>query len=127
MKSILSFASEYIFFRYLPGPFTIFAPSDFAFSKLGLALMNSLANDYAQLRKVLEYHVVNGFLLVPMIQGTVSKQTIEGQSVIITNTPGQVSRNTNKYINKNEYSHSEKSYSKSLEHNVHVLYIPKIT
>ena len=88
--------------------------------------MNSLANDYAQLRKVLEYHVVNGFLLVPMIQGTVSKQTIEGQSVIITNTPGQVSTNKkNKYINKNEYSHSEKSYSKSFECNA--LYIPIIT
>lgn len=71
------------------GPFTIFAPSDFAFSKLGLALMNSLSNDYAQLRKVLEYHVVDGFLLVPMIQGIVSKPSVEGQAITITNMPGQ--------------------------------------
>ncbi|MEI2582688.1 fasciclin domain-containing protein [Scytonema sp. PRP1] len=42
------------------GPFTVFAPTDEAFSKLESGFVESLLEDVIELRKVLEYHVVSG-------------------------------------------------------------------
>ena len=77
-------------FLTISGPFTILAPTDFAFGKIGLALLNSLQNDLSQLQKTLEYHVINGFILVPMIHGHIEKTTLEGQSVILSGHGGKV-------------------------------------
>ena len=43
------------------GPFTVFAPSDAAFSALPVTTLNALRNNPLDLRKVLLYHVVPGF------------------------------------------------------------------
>ncbi|MBD2102258.1 fasciclin domain-containing protein [Leptolyngbya sp. FACHB-261] len=43
-----------------PGPFTVFAPTDEAFSKLPSGAVEALLEDIPKLRKVLEYHVVSG-------------------------------------------------------------------
>ena len=43
------------------GPFTVFAPSDAAFSALPAATLNALRNNPLDLRRVLLYHVVPGF------------------------------------------------------------------
>ncbi|MEH1868949.1 MAG: fasciclin domain-containing protein [Nostoc sp.] len=40
------------------GPFTVFAPTDEAFSKLPSGTVEALLEDVLELRKVLEYHVV---------------------------------------------------------------------
>jgi uncharacterized surface protein with fasciclin (FAS1) repeats len=40
------------------GPFTVFAPTDEAFSKLPSGTVEALFEDVLELRKVLEYHVV---------------------------------------------------------------------
>ncbi|MEH2172008.1 fasciclin domain-containing protein [Nostoc sp.] len=40
------------------GPFTVFAPTDEAFSKLPSGTVEALLEDVIELRKVLEYHVV---------------------------------------------------------------------
>jgi uncharacterized surface protein with fasciclin (FAS1) repeats len=42
------------------GPFTVFAPTDEAFSKLPSGTVEALLEDVLELRKVLEYHVVRG-------------------------------------------------------------------
>jgi uncharacterized surface protein with fasciclin (FAS1) repeats len=43
-----------------PGPFTIFAPNDVAFSKVPKPTMDDLTKDHAKLAKLLKYHVVAG-------------------------------------------------------------------
>ena len=42
------------------GPFTVFAPTDEAFSKLPSGAVEELLEDVIKLRNVLEYHVVSG-------------------------------------------------------------------
>ena len=74
----------------ISGPFTILAPTDFAFGKVGLALLNTLQNDLSALQKTLEYHVINGFLLVPMIHGNTVKTTLDGQDVSLSAHGGKV-------------------------------------
>jgi uncharacterized surface protein with fasciclin (FAS1) repeats len=43
-----------------PGPFTVFAPNDVAFSKVPKPTMDDLTKDQGKLAKVLKYHVVAG-------------------------------------------------------------------
>ncbi|SEP43769.1 Uncaracterized surface protein containing fasciclin (FAS1) repeats [Mucilaginibacter sp. OK283] len=43
-----------------PGPFTVFAPNDVAFSKVPKPTMDDLTKDHGKLAKVLNYHVVAG-------------------------------------------------------------------
>ena len=43
-----------------PGPFTVFAPTDAAFSKIPKADLDALLKDKAKLTAVLTYHVVPG-------------------------------------------------------------------
>jgi len=43
-----------------PGPFTVFAPTDDAFSKVPAATLAALGKDKALLKSVLLYHVVSG-------------------------------------------------------------------
>ena len=66
------------------------APTDAAFSKVGLNVLNSLQNDLSQLKKVLEYHVISGFILVPQIKGTITRTTLDGQDLTISAVAGQV-------------------------------------
>ncbi|MBN3941545.1 MAG: fasciclin domain-containing protein [Nostoc sp.] len=42
------------------GPFTVFAPTDEAFSKLPSGAVEELLQDVIKLREILEYHVVSG-------------------------------------------------------------------
>ena len=42
------------------GPFTVFGPTDEAFSKLPKEVLNKLSKDKALLADVLKYHVVSG-------------------------------------------------------------------
>ena len=45
-----------------PGPFTLFAPTDEAFTKLGSDTMEALLEDKKRLAAVLQYHVLRGTL-----------------------------------------------------------------
>lgn len=67
------------------GPFTLFAPTDEAFSKIPAAQLDALLADKEALTKVLTYHVVPGRV---MSSELVSKRmtlakTVQGQSVNI--------------------------------------------
>lgn len=70
------------------GPFTVFAPTDEAFSKLPSGTVESLLEDVIQLRKVLEYHVVTGKVMAADVVKLDSATTTEGSTVKIDASNG---------------------------------------
>ena len=82
-----------------PGPFTVFAPTDEAFSHVPAATLGSLMQpaNKAALTKVLTYHVVPGRItaadLMSRIQaggGTATLTTVEGEPLTFTMSGGSV-------------------------------------
>lgn len=71
-----------------PGPFTVFAPTDEAFSKLPSGTFESLLEDILQLRKVLEYHVVSGKVMAADVVKLDSATTASGETVKIDASSG---------------------------------------
>ena len=83
-----------------PGPFTVFAPTNAAFDKLPPGTVETLAKpeNKATLTKILTYHVVAGRLtaadLAKMVtdgKGKAMLKTVEGDSLILTQTDGKLS------------------------------------
>ena len=82
-----------------PGPFTVFAPTDEAFSRVPQSMLNSLMMDSnrAALQKVLTYHVIPGRItaadLMQRIRagnGTATLTTVEGEPLTFTMQGGNV-------------------------------------
>ncbi len=73
-----------------PGPFTVFAPTDEAFSKLPSGAVEALLEDVIKLRKVLEYHVISGQVLAADVVKLSSAETVAGLPVQITVSEGVV-------------------------------------
>ncbi|MCC5637020.1 fasciclin domain-containing protein [Nostoc sp. CHAB 5844] len=76
-----------------PGPFTVFAPTDEAFSKLPAGTVDSLLKDIPQLTKILTYHVVSGKVLASDVVNLDSAPTVEGSSIRIDASNGGVKIN----------------------------------
>ena len=83
-----------------PGPFTVFAPTNAAFDKLPPGTVETLVKpeNKATLTKILTYHVVAGRLtaadLAKMVtdgKGKAMLKTVEGDSLILTQTDGKLS------------------------------------
>ena len=70
------------------GPFTVFAPTDEAFSRIPQADLQALLADKAKLTKVLTYHVVPGKVTAAEVVKLSSAKTVEGQSVKIDASDG---------------------------------------
>lgn len=71
-----------------PGPFTVFAPSDDAFSKLPAGTVEKLLEDKAKLAAILTYHVASG---KHMASDVVSKDeilTLQGGALNVDTTDG---------------------------------------
>ncbi len=75
------------------GPFTVFAPTDEAFSKLPEGTVDSLLADIPQLTKILTYHVVSGKVLASDVVNLDSAATVEGSSIKIDASNGGVKIN----------------------------------
>ena len=71
-----------------PGPFTVFAPSDDAFSKLPSGTVEALLQDILTLRKILEYHVVSGKVTAADVVKLSQATTVEGSDVKIDASNG---------------------------------------
>jgi uncharacterized surface protein with fasciclin (FAS1) repeats len=71
-----------------PGPFTVFAPTDEAFSKLPSGTVESLLQDIPQLRQILEYHVVSGKVMAADVVNMDSAPTVQGSSLKIDASNG---------------------------------------
>jgi uncharacterized surface protein with fasciclin (FAS1) repeats len=76
-----------------PGPFTVFAPTDDAFSKLPSGTVESLLEDILTLRKVLEYHVVSGKVTAADVSKLDKATTVEGSDLKIDASNGSVKVN----------------------------------
>jgi uncharacterized surface protein with fasciclin (FAS1) repeats len=63
------------------GPYTVFAPTDKAFSKVPKATLDALAQDKTKLRAVLLYHVAEGKLTAGKVVKRKSIRTLNGQRV----------------------------------------------
>ena len=72
------------------GPFTVFAPTDEAFSNLPAGTVDSLLADPAKLTEILTYHVVPGHITAAEVSQLHSATTVQGQDLAITSN-GSVS------------------------------------
>lgn len=77
------------------GPFTVFAPSDEAFSKLPEGTLDSLLQDVEKLKGVLTYHVLTGKVMSSNLSGVSTATTVNGQEVTIDATNGVRVNNSN--------------------------------
>jgi transforming growth factor-beta-induced protein len=82
------------------GNFTVFAPTNAAFAKVPKATLDALANDKAELTRVLTYHVLASKALsgdVVKLDGKMVK-TVEGNEVKVSIKDGKVMVNTSNVI-----------------------------
>ena len=88
------------------GPFTVFAPTDEAFSKLPAGTVESLLKpeNKEKLKAILLYHVVAGDVTAAQVTKMSSAKTLEGQDVKITVTVGTVMVNNAKVIKANVFA-----------------------
>jgi uncharacterized surface protein with fasciclin (FAS1) repeats len=68
-----------------PGPFTVFAPTDEAFSKVPKEQLDALLKDTDRLKAVLTYHVVEGKLLSADLAKHEYLQAVSGGELRIDN------------------------------------------
>ena len=76
-----------------PGPFTVFAPTDEAFSKVAKATLDDLAKDKAKLQAVLKYHVLTSKWTSSDVAQVKSACTALGPSLAIGGKPGALTVN----------------------------------
>jgi uncharacterized surface protein with fasciclin (FAS1) repeats len=72
------------------GPYTVFAPTDAAFSKVPNATLARLARNRAKLRSVLLLHVAEGRLTAAKLTKRRSVKTLNGQRLAIRVRRGKV-------------------------------------
>ena len=82
------------------GPFTVFAPTDEAFSKLPAGTVESLLKpeNKEKLKAILLYHVVAGNVTAAQVTKMSSAKTLEGQDLKFTVKDGTVMVNNAKVI-----------------------------
>lgn len=74
------------------GPYTVFAPSDGAFSKLPPGTLEALMNNKEQLKEIMAYHVIDGKVLVMEVKPGKVK-TLQGDPLTLTSDNGKVTVN----------------------------------
>ena len=74
------------------GPFTVFAPTDDAFAKLGEDAINDLLKpeNKDKLVSILKYHVVAGKVMASDVTGIKSAKTVEGSEIKVKVKDGNV-------------------------------------
>merc|ERR1711868_109880 len=65
------------------GPFTVFTPSNDAFSALPSDLVDTLMQDTELLKKVLLYHVVSGSITSNMAENNIKLDSVEGKPLLV--------------------------------------------
>ncbi len=68
-----------------PGPFTVFAPTDEAFDKLGKETIQAVLKDKTKLTAILKHHVVSGKVTSSQVVKLDAAQTLNGKVDIRTN------------------------------------------
>jgi transforming growth factor-beta-induced protein len=101
------------------GPFTVFAPTDEAFAKVPKATLDALAENPAQLKSVLLYHVVSGRVAAADVVKLSSAKTLEGRSLAIKVVDGTV------YIDGAKVTTTDVMASNGVIHVIDSVLIPK--
>jgi uncharacterized surface protein with fasciclin (FAS1) repeats len=70
------------------GPFTVFAPSDEAFAKLGDEKIKSLLEDKAQLAEILKFHVVPKRFSASELEGIYALKALSGKNLEVNTEEG---------------------------------------
>jgi uncharacterized surface protein with fasciclin (FAS1) repeats len=100
------------------GPYTVFAPTDAAFSKVPKSTLKSLAKNRAKLRAVLLYHVVAGRVPSSQVVMLKSAKTLNGKSVRIHTAGGKV------FVNNAKVTKADINASNGVIHVVNRVLIP---
>lgn len=80
------------------GPFTVFAPTDEAFSKLPEGALENLLNDKDALKQVLLYHVVEGNVMASDVVKINEASTLSGKNVDVKVGDDGVMLNNSKVV-----------------------------
>jgi len=75
------------------GPFTVFAPTDYAFKKLPAGTVEGLLKDIPTLKNILLFHVVSGKVMAADVVKLESANTVLGKPVAVKVTNGKVAVN----------------------------------
>lgn len=70
------------------GPFTIFAPTDDAFSKVPSETLNALLKNPEKLKGILLYHGVDGKVMSTDLSGIMKVKTLQGKEITINASEG---------------------------------------
>jgi uncharacterized surface protein with fasciclin (FAS1) repeats len=70
------------------GPFTIFAPTDKAFSKLPSGRLDKLLNDKERLTEILTYHVIDKKIMSVEVRKNKNIKTVNGKNLLIKKYKG---------------------------------------
>ncbi len=75
------------------GPFTVFAPTDYAFTNLPPGTVEGLLKDKEKLASILTYHVVPGKVMSSEVVKLKSAKTVQGQEIKIDAAKWHLHRN----------------------------------
>jgi uncharacterized surface protein with fasciclin (FAS1) repeats len=100
------------------GPYTVFAPTDAAFAKVPKSTLTALANDKAQLKAVLLYHVVKGRVGSKQVVKLSSAKTLNGQPVRIKVASGSA------FVNNAKVTKADVRASNGVIHVINRVLIP---
>jgi uncharacterized surface protein with fasciclin (FAS1) repeats len=101
------------------GPFTVFAPTDAAFAKVPKATLDMLAENPAQLKSVLLYHVAPGRVMASDVVKLTSAKMLEGRSVAIKVVDGSV------YVDQAKVTTPDVAASNGVIHVIDSVLIPR--
>lgn len=117
-----------------PGPFTVFAPTNDAFSRLAPGTVDTLMKpaNKATLAKVLTYHVVPGTMTLEQIVeqvkaggGKATLTTVEGEPIVVETANGAISL-TDVNGNKSYIETANVRQSNGIVHVVNGVLVPKL-
>lgn len=100
------------------GPFTVFAPTDDAFTKLPTETLKGLLAKPEQLAAILKYHVVPGKVTAADVVKLASAKTAMGQTVAIDATDGVM-------INNAKVIHADIAASNGIIHVIDTVLMPR--
>ena len=101
------------------GPYTVFAPTDKAFSKVPKSTLKALAKDKKQLKAVLLLHVAKGKLTAKKIVKRSSVKTLNGQRLAIKVRKGKV------YVGSARVTKADVTASNGVIHVINKVLIPR--
>jgi apolipoprotein D and lipocalin family protein len=71
------------------GPFTVFAPTDAAFAKIGQSDLNAILQDKELLTQILAYHVVPGYFNSTEVVRLGQLKTVNGKEIVLSVRDGK--------------------------------------